>query len=126
MSKIRVCRDCKGLINLNTEDYFTEKRGSRNIYRHKECGKRFLGYSKEALRYGSITLQGHLGANNPIKSFTAKGLLVVNADFPEGVEIERIPVGGMLTRVNWSDTAPEERKEIESKFIEVFGGDIAV
>ena len=126
MSSLRKCTDCKGLINLNTEDYFTEKSENRNIYRHRECGKKFLDCPKEILSQYEITLQVHFGANCPIKSFTTHGILVVNADFPASLETERIPVGEMLTRVNWSGITPEERKEIESKFIEAFGGGIAV
>ena len=126
MPKTRVCRDCKGLINLNIEDYFIEKRGNRKTYQHKECGKRCMGYSGVLLRACGVTLHIHFGVKCPIKSFTAQGLLVVNADFPEGVETERIPIGGILARVDWSNTAPEERKEIESKFVEAFGGGIAV
>lgn len=121
MSNLRKCTNCKDMIKLNTEDYFTEEAG-RNIYRHKECGKGLLDLPAAAFIYHGITLQIHFGSNCPFKSFLIKGLLVVNADFPADLETERIPIGKVLAYVNWSNTTSGERKEIESKFISTFGG----
>jgi hypothetical protein len=126
MSTLRKCRDCKGMINLNKENYFTERHGGRNIYRHGECGKSFLDLPRTALAFFRITLQIHLGSESHIKSLVAKGLSIVNVDFLEGVETEYIPIGEVLAHVDWSNTTPEEKEEIESKFIEAFGGGIAV
>ena len=126
MSNLRKCHNCKGSINLSKEDFSTEKQGNRNIYRHVECGKRLLDFPAGAWKYHGITWWVHLGSECSIKSLLVRGRLIFNADFPEKVETERIPVGEVLNRIDWGDATPEERKEIECKFIETFGEGIAV
>lgn len=126
MSALRKCQDCKRYINLGKEDYLTEKHGNRNICRHTECGKRLLDLPVAALVYHVIMLHIHFGAKCPIKSIMAHGLLIVNADFPSGVETECNSIGAVFASMNWGKTTPEERKEIENRFIKTFGGGMAV
>ena len=130
MSNLRKCYDCKKTINTNTDNYYMEGYGDTNrrrkIYHCSDCGKRLQEYPKIALNDFGIVFCTHGGKDFCVKSIDTKGIKIVNADFPASLETERIPIGEILARVDWSNTAPEERKEIESKFVEAFGGGIAV